>query len=85
MKKVFLMLLLVVTLVSCTSTNDFNKGKAILEQQGYTYVEDTGFSTFCCGQDDSFSTGFKAKDKEGNIVKGCFCSSVLKGITIRFE
>lgn len=70
---------------SCTSNKDFKKGKHQLEMQGYTDVENTGFNAFCCADKDTFSTGFKCKDKQGNIVKGCICSAILKGITIRFE
>ncbi len=70
---------------SCSSTNDFNKGKEQLEQQGYTDVEDIGHVFFCCGSDDSFSTGFECKNKQGKTVKGCFCSGAGKGVTIRFE
>ena len=78
-------LLLLAALNGCTSSNDFEKGKKQLEQQGYTDVKNTGHNFFCCDEKDTFSTGFECKDKNGGIVKGCFCSSVLKGITIRFE
>ena len=40
---------------------------------------------FCCDEKDTFSTGFEATDKNGNKVEGCFCSSVLKGVTVRFD
>ena len=73
------------SIVSCTSDNDFSKGKKQLENQGYTDIVNTGYNAFCCDKKDNFSTGFKAKDKNGNEVKGCICSGVLKGITIRFE
>lgn len=79
------MVLCVVFLASCTSSNDFNKIKQKLEQQGYTNIINTGYDFFCCGEGDTFSTGFKAVDKEGNEVKGCVCSGILKGATIRFH
>lgn len=72
-------------MAACSSDNDFKKGKKVLEQQGYTDVQETGYEWFCCGKDDEYSTGFKAKDKAGNTVKGCFCSSLGKGVTVRFE
>lgn len=72
-------------MLSCSSSNDFDKGKKQLENMGYTDIENTGHEFFCCGKDDSYSTGFKCKDKKGNVVKGCFCSSLGKGVTIRFE
>lgn len=80
-----IILLTTIVSVSCTSTSDFQKAKQKLEQQGYTEVEKTGYDWFCCGEDDSFSTGFKAKDIEGNVVTGCICSGVMKGSTIRFD
>lgn len=79
------LVLLVFLLVSCTSSNDFELGKKQLEQQGYTDVKNTGYNVFCCDDNDTFSTGFKCKDKDGNVVEGCFCSTMLKGVTIRFE
>ena len=69
----------------CTSSNDFDKAKKQLEQQGYTNIENTGYDRFCCDDKDTFSTGFTATDKDGNKVKGCICSGILKGITIRFH
>lgn len=84
MKKIIIAILFLIT-TSCTSSNDFEKGKQQLESQGYTEVKNTGWSAFCCDEKDSFSTGFSCKDKSGREVKGCICSGVLKGITIRFE
>jgi len=84
--KNYLAIALIAMLISgCSSDNDFDNGKRQLESQGYTDVVNTGYDWFCCGKDDGFSTGFSAKDKSGNVVEGCFCSSVGKGITIRFE
>jgi len=87
MKKLFTLILVAFLVIQsgCTSDNDFEKGKKQLEQQGYTEVKNTGYNMFCCSDSDSFSTGFECKDKSGNIVKGCFCSAFMKGLTIRFE
>lgn len=85
MKKLFLISILAISLNSCTNTESFNKGKYQLELQGYTNIKNTGYKAFCCGKDDSFSDGFEAIDKNGNIQKGCFCSGIFKGVTIRFE
>ena len=82
---IYTVLCVVFLCTSCTSSDDFEKGKKQLEQQGYNKVENTGWAAFCCSDEDSFSTGFKAKDKQGRTVKGCFCGGVLKGVTIRFE
>ena len=72
-------------LYACSSDNDFEKAKKQLESQGYTEVINTGWDIFCCGRDDTFSTGFVALSKDSTEVRGCICSSVLKGITIRFK
>lgn len=85
MKRIIFSLFISATVLSCSSKNDFEKGKQQLEQQGYTDVENTGHRIFCCDDKDDFSTGFKAKDKKGNVIKGCFCSGFTKGVTIRFE
>jgi len=84
MKKIILFLIITI-LFSCSSDNDFKKGKQQLENQGYTEVRNTGRNWFCCSDSDSFSTGFTCLDKDGNRVSGCFCSAIGKGITIRFE
>lgn len=84
MKKLFL-ILTVLFFVSCSSSNDFEKGKKQLENMGYTDIKNTGYEAFCCSKDDSFSTGFSAKNKQGETVEGCFCSAAFKGVTIRFK
>lgn len=71
--------------ISCTNSNDFEKGKKQLENQGYTNVKPTGYAWFCCDEKDQYSNGFTAIDKNGNKVNGCICSGFIKGITIRFE
>lgn len=85
--KIFIAALLPVffSLYGCTSKKDFESGKRQLEQQGYTDVVYTGYSAFCCDEKDTFKSGFSCKDKAGNTVKGCICSGVMKGVTIRFE
>lgn len=85
MKKIILVAIISIALSSCSSDNDFKKGKSQLENQGYTDVKNTGYDWFCCDEKDHFSTGFSCKDKKGKEVKGCICSGLLKGITIRFE
>lgn len=81
----YLLIILVFLQFSCSSDSDFKKGKKVLKQQGYKNIINTGYKIFCCSQDDTFSTGFEAVDKQGNTVEGCICSSIGKGITIRFN
>ena len=85
MKKTILILAVVALFCSCTSDKDFKNGKSQLENMGYSNVRNTGYNAFCCSDSDDFSTGFECIDKQGKTVKGCFCSSVGKGLTIRFE
>jgi len=85
MKKIKLLSLALIISLSITScmTDDYN-AKRVLETQGYTNIELTGYDYFGCSDDDFYSTGFKAKSINGNNVEGVFCSSVLsKGGTIR--
>lgn len=85
MRKKLFAIIVIAALASCSSSDDFEKGKKLLEQQGYTDVENTGVSFFCCGKEDNYATGFKCKDKNGILVEGCFCSANFKGVTIRFK
>lgn len=78
-------LFIAVLFMSCTNGSDFVKGKRLLEMQGFTDIQKTGYPMLCCAEKDVFSTGFKCKSKDGTVVRGCFCSGFFKGITIRFE
>ena len=85
MKNSLIIFLFILSIVSCTSEKDFEKGKQQLEQQGYTDIENTGYSAWCCDEKDTYATGFKCKNKHGEVVEGCFCSKTFKGVTIRFK
>lgn len=77
--------LLVGLISACTNQEDFNTGKRMLELQGYSNVKSIGYTPLCCGTDDTYQNGFTATDKNGNVVTGCICSGILKGVTIRFK
>jgi len=85
MKTLLFVSLFLLTLQSCTSDAGFQTGKDQLENQGYTDVQNTGYSAFCCDEKDTFSDGFSCKSKNGKVVTGCICSGLMKGVTIRFE
>lgn len=55
-----------------------------LQKSGYTNIEVTGFSPFSCGEDDTFSTGFRADNPQGQRVEGTVCCGMLKSCTVRF-
>lgn len=57
----------------------------LLERQGYTEIEMTGYAPLACGKGDVTSSGFRAKSPNGSNVKGTVCCGALKGCTIRFK
>jgi hypothetical protein len=81
MKK-FLIIAAVVLLSACTNTT---KAERVLNENGYTDIQMTGYSMFGCDKNDSFSDGFKAKSPSGKTVTGVVCSGWFKGSTIRFD
>ena len=89
MKKLITNIILILTLVftlNCTSSKGQATAKKVLEGQGYTEIEFTGWSPFSCSEDDTFSDGFTAKNKKGTKVSGVACSSlIVKSVTIRWN
>lgn len=77
MKKIIFMLFL----VGCTEPD---MTRETLHKAGFYDVEITGYSAFACSEDDTFATGFKAKNSNGNIVEGTVCCGLLKSCTIRY-
>lgn len=57
----------------------------ILRQSGYTQIEITGWRPFAAGNDDTFSTGFRAKSPSGETVTGTVTSGWFKGGTVRLD
>lgn len=56
-----------------------------LESAGFTDVHTTGYAFWECGKDDTFHTGFTAKNPAGKQVSGTVCCGMwTKGCTIRF-
>jgi hypothetical protein len=55
-----------------------------LEAAGYSDIEITGWKPFNCGEDDTFSTGFRAKNPRDKEVTGVVCCGlIVKACTIR--
>jgi len=70
-------------LAACTNAPDATR---ILEENGYTSVQITGYNWLSCSKDDNVHTGFIAKSPNGRQVTGTVCSGLLfKNSTIRFE
>lgn len=69
-------------LTACTSETDARRA---LEAEGFKDIRVTGYDWFACAKDDTFHTGFVAKNREGREVKGVVCSGLLfKGATVRY-
>lgn len=81
MKTLIAILLCTVLLSSCSGAST---SEVLLEEQGYTNVEITGYNIFACSRDDMYRYNFTAINQNGKQVKGVVCSAPLKGYTIRF-
>lgn len=57
----------------------------VLSAQGYTEIEITGWRPTMAGEDDVYSTGFRALSPNGTEVTGAVTSGMFKGHTIRLD
>lgn len=82
-------LVVVVLMLVCAGTmgvTDEDKSKRVLESNGYSDVEFTGYDWFACGEGDWYRTGFIATSPADKRVSGAVCCGLfLKSCTIRFE
>ncbi len=74
MKKILLLLTLLI--VGCT--DEPNHVQHILETEGYTNINQTGYSYWGCSDDDT-GTGFTATSVSGQTVEGVVCCGVWGG------
>lgn len=80
--KFFAICVFMIALSGCTNEADTRR---TLYSAGYTDVAITGYNMFECGDDDTFHTGFRAKNPVGARVEGTVCCGMIsKGCTIRF-
>lgn len=82
--KIIGVLALAVFLTGCGIFTEPDAAQKVLEDQGYTHIQITGYRWFTCGE-DTFSTGFKAVNPSGHAVSGVVCAGWMKGNTIRFD
>lgn len=69
-------------MVGCTDNDETVR---VVSEAGFTDVQVTGYTPFMCGNDDTTSTGFQAKNPQGKVIKGTVCCGlILKGCTIRY-
>ena len=80
MKKLFLIIGISLLISGCTHKD--STAIKLLQSQGYTNIQLTGYDLFRCSKDDTFATGFKAILNK-KPVKGVICGGILKGSTIR--
>lgn len=73
--------LLCLSLFACTSP-----GAAVstLEKSGFTDIKTTGYRMLACSKDDTYTTGFTAKNPAGVEVSGVVCCGLFKSCTVRF-
>lgn len=77
-------IVILIVLAYIFPTTDPAGTKRILEDQGYTSVEITGWRPFSRGN-DVYSTGFRATSPAGKTVTGAVTRGWMKGGTIRFD
>ena len=82
MKKILIAILVITTIQSCTNENS---ARRLLEKEGYTNIQFTGYRPFMCSEDDQYKTGFSATNRDGQTVTGCVCEGLFKGKTLRFD
>lgn len=79
-------LLIIAALAALAACTDPSTATRVLEDQGYTSVQMTGYNFMACSKDDTFHTGFTAKSPNGRQVSGTVCAGAFfKNSTIRFE
>ncbi len=77
-------LIAIAMLSSLAGCTDEDGTRQALRKAGYSEVSVTGYAFFTCGEDDNYSTGFRAKNPAGAFVSGTVCCARFKGCTIRF-
>lgn len=82
MRHSIIIILFALLLTGCTRRE---KATRILEDQGYTEIEITGWRPFMASKNENFSTGFRAKSPSGKIVTGAVTERLFGGSTIRLD
>ena len=71
-------------LLLCVGCTDEGNSARALDDMGFTDVHFTGYSFFACSKDDTYHTGFTAKNTKGKLISGTVCCGVIKSCTVRF-
>lgn len=80
-----LTLILPLVLISIAGCSSSDEATRVLRQSGYSQIEITGWRPLMAGQDDVYSTGFRAKSPSGEVVTGAVTSGWFKGSTVRLD
>lgn len=83
MKKIVLLCAIGAALSSCGI--DAAEAKRVIEAQGITNVQVTGYAWFGCGNDDDYGSNWTGTGANGKPVGGVICGGWLKGYTVRFN
>lgn len=76
---------IVLTTLFMFGCTDPSGAKEALKAQGFSDINITGYKMFMCSENDVYSTGFVAKNINGQRVEGSVCSGLFfKGSTIRY-
>lgn len=75
-------LMILYTFIGCSDPESAIK---TLQASGYTNIVITGSRPFSKGNDDFYSTGFKANSINGTLVSGTVTKGFIKGSTIRLD
>lgn len=81
LKNTIASIILAAALASCT---DEDATRSTLRAYGFTNIQTTGYAFFGCGEEDEFSTGFRAVNQQGMRVEGVVCCGWFKNCTVRF-
>ena len=80
----YMLFMTVIGPVACT---DNASTRNLLQDQGYTNVQTTGYALGGCGKGDQYHTTFTATSPSGTGVSGIVCGGFRrgsKGSTVRF-
>lgn len=78
------LLILVSLVVGLVGFSDSEGTTKVLTQMGYTHIETTGVRPFARGENELYSTGFRATSPTGQIVTGTVTKG-LRGSTVRWD
>lgn len=82
MKKILIAIVALLA-VGCTDPSGATR---ILEANGFTDIQLTGYAWLSCSDKDTYQTGFIAKGPTGVRVEGAVCAGMFfKNSTIRFD